>query len=150
MKPSVAAAIAITAVGAAALAGSRFGPQNEPTDAWYSRLRKPAYTPSGRTIASVWIGLEALLGVTGYRLLRQPPSPARCQALGFWSGCLACLVGFPAVFFGGQRLDAGAAVSAGMWGMAVGTIARAWPVDRIAAAGNGAIGAVDQLRVRAG
>ena len=134
MKSSLAAAIAVTAVGAAALAGSRFGPQNEPTGAWYARLRKPAYTPSGTTIASVWIGLEALLGITGYRLLRRPPSSARSQALGFWSGCLGCLVGFPVVFFGAKRLGAGAAVSATMWGMAVGTITRAWPVDRIAAA----------------
>jgi tryptophan-rich sensory protein len=86
MNRNTAALIAGSAVLAAALLGARQGPQQPRTALWYARLSKPDYTPPGPVIGATWGVLESLLVATGYRLLRQPPSPPRDRALGGW-GC---------------------------------------------------------------
>src|SRR4051794_35949058 len=100
MKPSSAAILAIGSVAAAAYVGAQYGPQNPSSGVGYARLRKPSYTPSGKVIGGVWSVLDILLCVTGYRLLRADPSPAKLVALAGWIGDLAGLAGFQPVFFG--------------------------------------------------
>jgi tryptophan-rich sensory protein len=132
LPPRSAALLAIGGVVTAALIGAASSPGGGRA-AWYQRLSKPAATPPGGAIGVVWIGLEALLCVTGYRLLRARPSVGRDVALGGWGGCLAGLVGFPLAFFGLRRTDGGVAASAGMLGAAAVTVAAAAQVDRPAA-----------------
>ncbi|MBS0644077.1 MAG: TspO/MBR family protein [Acetobacteraceae bacterium] len=134
MKPGTAAVVAIGSVAAAALIGSQYGPQNPATGVWYARLRKPSFTPSGKVIGAVWSVLDILLCITGYRLMRAAPSPARSVALAGWIGDIAGLAGFQPVFFGGRRLGAGTAVSSGLLASAATTAAASAYSDKGAAA----------------
>jgi tryptophan-rich sensory protein len=134
MQRSSALAASLGGVASAAAFGGRFGPQTPRRAAWYAALRKPDYTPSGPVIGAAWGGLDILLCVTGYRLLRQPPGRARGVALGCWTLALGGLAGFPAVFFGRRRLGEGTAVAAGMCAAALGGTLAAARVDRTAAA----------------
>jgi tryptophan-rich sensory protein len=133
MKPATAAVVAIGSVATAALIGSQFGPQNPKTGAWYARLRKPPYTPDGKLIGAVWSVLDILLCVTGYRLMRARPSPARSVALAGWAGDVAGLAGFQPVFFGARQLGAGTAVSTGLFASATTTAAASSYTDSVAA-----------------
>jgi len=133
MKSSTAALLAIGSVATAAYVGAQYGPQNPPTGAWYARLRKPSYTPSGKVIGAVWSALDILLCITGYRLLRADRSPARSVALAGWIGDLAGLAGFQPVFFGARRLGAGTAVSGGLFTSATTTAAASSYADPVAA-----------------
>ena len=133
MKPGTAAALAIGAVATAAFIGGSFGPQNPPAGIWYSSLRKPPYTPSGRVIGAVWGVLEVLLCVTGYRLLTSRAGKGRIAALICWSGDLAGLAGFPATFFGRKELGPSAAVATALFASASATAATSARVDAVAA-----------------
>lgn len=133
MKPSIAAILAVGAVATAAVTGGSFGPQQPRAAAWYASLRKPSYTPPGPVIGGVWGVLEVLLCVTGYRLLRSPPSTARALALTSWSADLAGLAGFPAVFFGRRTLGPSTTVAAALFASAAATTAMSTRVDPIAA-----------------
>jgi tryptophan-rich sensory protein len=132
VTPAAAAALAIGAVAAAALIGSRFNPRRPAAGVWHAGLRKPSVTPPDEVVGAVWAGLDVLLGLTGYRLLRGAPGATRSRALVCWSGCLAGLAGFPAVFFGAKSLGSSTAVSVAMFGAAAGTVEAAAPVDRVA------------------
>ena len=133
MKQPAAAALAVGSVLTAALIGGSFGPQQPRAAIWYARLRKPSVTPPGSAIGAAWGVLEILLCITGYRLLISKPKPARSAALVCWAGNLAGLAGFPAVFFGGKRLDASAAASTALFASSAGTAATAAQVDTPAA-----------------
>ena len=49
---------------------------------WYKALDKPEVTPPTQYSARPGLVLLTGLGVGAYRLLRQPPTPARTGALG--------------------------------------------------------------------
>ena len=133
MKQATAVALAIGSVATAALIGGSFGPQHPRAAVWYRTLHKPAYTPPGPVIGSVWGVLDILLCVTGYRLLVSRSSPRRTTALVGWLGDLAGLAGFPAMFFGERKLGPSTGVSAAMWASAATTAAAASRVDQVAA-----------------
>lgn len=134
MRSQTAALIAGSAVFAAALIGSRRGPQHPRTALWYASLRKPSYTPPGPAIGAAWAVLDTLLSVSGYRLLKSPPSTARTTALTSWSLSVAGIAGYPWVFFGRKRLGESAVVVGAMLASASAYVAAAERVDRPAAA----------------
>ena len=135
MRRSTAALVSISAVAAAAAAGSRFGPTpNRPrTAVWYARLRKPSYTPPGPVFGVAWSLLDGLLCYSGYRLLTSPPKPERHLAVGFWTATVLGVGGFSWVLFGRKRLDAALGVTAGMVGTSWGLLATASRADSRAA-----------------
>ena len=126
--------IAGGAVIAANLVGARSNPQRPRNAIWYASLRKPDLTPSGPVIGAVWTTLDVLLAVSGARLLRATPRPARTAALGCWSLSVAGIAGYPWVFFERKHLGASAVTSAAMLASASAYVAAAARVDRPAAA----------------
>jgi tryptophan-rich sensory protein len=135
MRKSSAALLTGTAVGAAAGAGSRFGPTpNHPrTAAWYARLNKPAVTPPGPVFGLAWTIMDGLLWFSGYRLFIQPAGPRRNLAVGLWGITMLGVGGFQYVLFGRKHLAQAAGVSAGMVASTAGLVAAAATVDKQAA-----------------
>ena len=134
MDKRQAAFIAGGAVVTANLAGAASVLHRPRNAIWYISLRKPDLTPPGPVIGAVWTALDILLAISGTRLLRAPPNPARAAALGCWSLCVAGIAGFPWVFFECKRLDASTAVSVAMLASSAAYVATAARVDRPAAA----------------
>jgi tryptophan-rich sensory protein len=132
MRTGLAAGIAGTAVAAAAVAGSRFGPTptHPRTAVWYARLRKPSFTPPGPVFGAAWTVLDGLLWYSGARLLSRPSTPSRTVALGMWGLTVAGVGGFSWVLFGRKRLDEALGVTAGMVATTAGLVGTAAAVDR--------------------
>lgn len=135
LSPAWAAGLAVGAVTAAALIGSRSSPtpDHPRTRRWYRRLDKPGFTPPPGVYAVAWTGIQASLAYGGYRLLRAAPSPARNRALALWSANQVGIGGWSAVFFGRRAPGWGTAASAALGAGAVGYVAAADAVDRPAA-----------------
>ena len=133
MDKVASALVSGTAVLTAAILGAQNGPQRPATAAWYALLRKPAYTPPGPLIGGTWGVLELLLGISGYRLLRTPPTTARSAAVGAWSLTLLGLAGYPWLFFRRKRLASSTVASGAMLASATGMAIAAKKVDAPAA-----------------
>jgi benzodiazapine receptor len=133
MNRSTAAFASIASVAVAAVVGGSFGPQKPREAAWYAMLRKPSFTPPGPAIGVAWGVLETLLGVTGYRLLMRPETPARTIALSSWALTLVGLAGYPAVFFGRKALGASTAAAAAMFASSATTAVAASRSDEVSA-----------------
>lgn len=80
---------------AAASVGALFKP-----DAWYRKLKKPWYQPPSWVFPVVWTGLYSMIAVSGYRVWRTPPSPARTRALALWGTQLGFNAAWSYLFFG--------------------------------------------------
>nr|WP_183984123.1 TspO/MBR family protein [Sphingomonas jinjuensis] len=133
----LAALTAVAAMlGASALVGRRNAPDGTHPGIrrWYRKLDKPGYTPPDAVFGAVWPVLETGLAVGGYRLLRQPSSPARNTALGLWLVNGAMIGGWTQLFFREHRLGASAAASGAMVATGAAYVAAAARVDRPAAA----------------
>ena len=81
----------------------------------------------------VWTALYGLMSVSAWRVWRQPPSPARSRALGWWAAQLAANGAWSPLFFGAHRPRA---AMADMVALGVGVAAyanEARKVDRAAA-----------------
>jgi len=136
---SLAALTSAALVGAAALAGGRYGPTpaHPKTAAWYATLRKPSFTPPGPVFGAAWTVLDGLLWYSGYRLLSRRSKPGSGAAAAMWGLTVLGVGGFSWVLFGRKRLDAALGVNAGMVATSlglVGTSARVDPRAALAAA----------------
>lgn len=131
-----ALAIVGAVLGASALLGRRNAPDpsHPGIRRWYKRLDKPSYTPPDAAFGAVWPVLEAGLGVGGYRLLRQPPSPPRTLAIGLWLANTAMIGGWTELFFRRKALASSAVASAAMIASGTAYGLAAAKVDRPAAA----------------
>lgn len=134
MRSKSAALLAGGAVFAAALIGAQRGPQHPRTALWYASLRKPSFTPPDPAIGAAWAVLDTLISISGYRLLRAPPSPARSTALTSWALSVAGIAGYPWVFFGRKELGESTAVVGAMLVSASTYVVASTQVDRPAAA----------------
>jgi tryptophan-rich sensory protein len=132
MKQGTAIAIAGAAVLAAAAIGSRSGPQEPRAAIWYASLRKPSYTPPGPAIGAAWTLLDALLWVSGARLLRARRGTPRLVALSGWTLTLAGLAGYPWIFFRARQLGGGTAANAAMLAAAGASAVAARRIDPVA------------------
>ncbi|WP_459678106.1 TspO/MBR family protein [Acidisoma sp. 7E03] len=128
--------VASLAVGAAAVAGGRFGPTptRPRTAIWYARLRKPAVTPPGPVFGGAWGVLDGLLAYGGARLMMQQPGAARLAALWLWGLSVLGVGSFSWVFFGRKRLGEALGVTGGMAATSISLVAAAKAVDSKAAA----------------
>lgn len=136
LSPLAAGGVAVGVLGLAALLGRRNAPDpsHPRIRRWYRRLDKPGFTPPDPVFGAVWPVLETLTAVGGYRLLRQPPSPARNTAVALWLGNSAMIGGWTELFFR-KRMTGPSAVAAGAMTVTTAALAAtAWRVDRPAAA----------------
>ena len=127
------ALIAAGSVLGAGLVGSQAGPQQPRAGLWYTRLRKPPFTPPGPAIGAVWMVLYGLIGFGGYRLLRAPHGAHRTTALSGWAGTVGGIALFPWLFFGKRDLVSSGAVTVGMLAASSTAVAASSGLDRPAA-----------------
>lgn len=98
------AAVAFTApVIAAAVVGSRVGPQDPSTARWYRHLAKPSFQPPAAAFAPVWSALYAGIATSGYRVWAAPDHPLRRPAIALWGVQMAANAAFEPVFFGARK-----------------------------------------------
>lgn len=83
-------------------AGSYFTIQQIPT--WYAGLAKPAFNPPNWLFGPVWTLLYALIGIAGWRLWREDPSPVRNRAVWLWAVQLGLNAVWTPVFFGAHAM----------------------------------------------
>ncbi len=135
MRKLTATALAISAVGTALAAGSRYspGPKRPATRLWYASLRKPAFIPPKPAYGVVWGVLSIALVYSGYRLMIAPPARQRSRALFGWTLNVVGLCAWPWLFFGRKQLRASVALAAGMCVAAVAYVRDAAAVDHRAA-----------------
>lgn len=136
VSPLAAAAIAGGALALTAFIGRRYSPTraHPDIDRWYHELEKPSFTPPDPVFGMVWPALEAGLAVGGYRLLREPSSPERNQALALWFANVALIAGWTKIFFGERSIRGGLATAAVQLGAGLAYVERARHVDGVAAA----------------
>lgn len=121
------------AVAAAAVFGSRFGPQNPRTKDWYNQLAKPSWNPPNAVFPLVWPALYALMTVAAVRTSRQPASPQRSVALTLWTSQLLANAAWTWLFFGRQAPKHALVDVIVLEGLIVGFVLTAQKVDRPAA-----------------
>jgi tryptophan-rich sensory protein len=97
--------LAICAVPA--IAGVLFKP-----GAWYRDLDKPSWTPPDKLFPVIWAALYLLMSLAAARIAEQPDNEL---ALGLWSLQIIISTLWSAVFFGKQRIKAGALVIVALW-----------------------------------
>ena len=119
----------------AALAGMRFAPdpRHPRTALWYAMLRKGRGNPPPIAFPIVWTALYGTIAVAGWRVWRQPASPARTRALAWWAAQLGLNAAWTPIFFGAHRPRAAFADLAANWGAVAAFIAAARDVDEAAA-----------------
>jgi tryptophan-rich sensory protein len=91
----LAVALAGGLTACAAVLGAKAAP-----DRWYRKLVKPAFQPPDAVFAPVWMGLYAMIGTSGFRVMRAPAAPARSHALRSWGTQLALNAAWSPLFFG--------------------------------------------------
>lgn len=131
---SSAAAWAALALLWPAAAGSLWGPHRMRSGVWYALLRKPSFQPPDAVIPLAWGAINSALAAGAYRLLRQPVTPERSRALGWWGANVALIGGWTGIFFGRRNLPASTVLAAAMVGTGAAYVARARKVDLPAAA----------------
>lgn len=70
---------------------------------WYRVIRKSRLNPPDAVFGPVWTTLFALSAISGYRVWRAAPSPARTRALGLWGVQLTLNANWSRLFFGQHR-----------------------------------------------
>jgi len=71
---------------------------------WYSRLRKPAWTPPPPVFGIVWPLLYVLMGTASWMLFRSPASHLRTVALGFYIAGLLGNLSYQIIFMKAHAL----------------------------------------------
>jgi benzodiazapine receptor len=90
---------------------------------WYKYLKKPAFTPSGRFIGTVWIILYTLMGISLYLIKRGGSTcPGMKSALRIFGIQLSFNVLWSWAFFYLQSPIAGLAVIGALWTSIAATI----------------------------
>lgn len=114
----------LAACCAAAATGSMF-----PPGAWYRALSKPVWTPPNWLFPIAW---TLLYISSAYAAARVAMLDDNAHAMGFWALQIALNTLWTPVFFGLQRLRAGAVIIAGLWGAVVGTMVTFMALDPLA------------------
>lgn len=100
---------------------------------WYSRLRKPSFSPPNWVFAPVWTTLYILMAVAAWRVTTSPATPDRGWALDLFILQLALNLVWSWIFFGRRALGAALAEVLVLWAAIAATIAVSARVDALAA-----------------
>lgn len=129
--------LALAVFGGAALVaglyGARYSPKDPETKLWYSRLKKPNYTPPNYVFPIVWTILYSMIAVSGWRVWSAQPSWKRRKALRLWAEQLIANAKWTKLFFGQHRPALALLDIAAMEGIILEYISAASKVDRTAA-----------------
>jgi tryptophan-rich sensory protein len=102
---------------------------------WYQTLRKPAWTPAGKTIGRVWTLLYLLIGIAGSRAWQSRAATGpRSRALAWYAAQLGVNALWSAVFFGLRAPGAGLVSLVALWLAIAGWLRALLDVDRASAA----------------
>ncbi|MCC6487044.1 MAG: tryptophan-rich sensory protein [Candidatus Hydrogenedentes bacterium] len=88
------------AYGAAAIGGAATATS---VGTWYPALNKPAWTPAGSTIGTVWSILYFLIGLSAWRVWLKGGLRMNAMPLGAWAVQLVLNTLWSVVFFGLQQ-----------------------------------------------
>jgi len=88
---------------------------------WYQSLSKPAWTPGGGVIGTVWTVLYFLMAVAAWLVWRNKPLEITTFALVLWMGQLALNVLWSVIFFGLRNPDAAFGELVGLWAVILAT-----------------------------
>jgi tryptophan-rich sensory protein len=104
------------------------------SEAWYSAIQKPSFTPPSWVFGPVWTGLYILMGIAAFLVWRQGlGSRAVRVALAWFLGQLALNALWSWVFFGWHRIALALVVLALLWIALAVTLGRFAKVSRTAA-----------------
>lgn len=136
LSVAAAAGIGSAALLLTAAFAKRYSPTPDHPDiqCWYRRLERPGFAPPDLVTVLGWGLAETALAASGYRLLRQPPSPRRHWALALWGLNFATIAGWAKFFFGKGDLDRSLAICAVQAGATLAFMPAAARVDGKAAA----------------
>jgi tryptophan-rich sensory protein len=123
-------AFAIVLVAAASIAGQVATTPNIAD--WYDGLVKPSFNPPNWIFAPVWTALYALMAFAFWRILRQPPSPARTRAIALFLVQLLLNASWSWLFFAAHSPLLGLMNIVPQWLAIVATIAAFRPLDPLA------------------
>jgi tryptophan-rich sensory protein len=117
-RQAVALAVCLAVPFAAAALGGYATSRS--VDTWYQTLERPAWTPSGRVIGTIWSVLYALMGLSSWLAWREHASgrasTARMQPAATWFVCqLGLNMAWSFAFFGLRSTVAGLAVIVALW-----------------------------------
>jgi tryptophan-rich sensory protein len=101
---------------------------------WYRTLKKPSFNPPDAVFPIVWGCIETALAWSGYRMLRQPSTPARNRSLALLATNVVGIGAWSRLFFGSRNLPASTVASAALGVSAAAYVAQAAKVDKKAAA----------------
>lgn len=121
---SLAIAFAAAAIGGVATNRSLRG--------WYAKIRKPSWTPPGRTIGLVWSVLYALMAIAAWLVWRQ--AGWALVPLGLYAAQLALNVLWSLLFFGARNPGAALAEILVLWLAILATTIAFWQVSPLAGA----------------
>ncbi len=68
-------------------------------DTWYQGLRKPSFNPPNTIFGPVWTTLYALMGISFYMVIKQPPSSLRNRAITVFFVQLVLNFAWSVIFF---------------------------------------------------
>ena len=101
---------------------------------YYTRLRKPPFTPPPAAFGPVWTTLYLMMGVAAWLVWREGPSRLTALALGLFAVQLALNFAWSLIFFGRHRLGAALMEIAALWLAILATILAFWSVRPLAGA----------------
>lgn len=99
-------------------------------DAWYSTLRRPAWTPPSWVFGPVWTALYGLMAVSAWRSSRHEASVERTRALRWFWIQLGLNALWSPVFFGLRLPWPAVAIIAAMLAAIVVWLRATWRLDR--------------------
>lgn len=132
MRNALILAAFIAVAEAAGIAGSFITFDAIPT--WYDTLTLPPFAPPKWLFGPVWTTLYALMGTAAFIVWRSQKGSQRSSALGTYWAQLALNAAWTPVFFGLKELWIAFAVIIVMLIAILVTVARFWPISRVAAA----------------
>ncbi len=100
---------------------------------WYAGLVKPSFNPPAWIFGPVWTLLYAMMSIAAWRVWASFGHPGRNNALGWYFGQLVLNAVWSPVFFGLEQPRLALGVIAALLVAIIFTIARFWPIDRVAA-----------------
>jgi tryptophan-rich sensory protein len=123
-------AFAILPVAAASIAGQIATTPNIAN--WYDGLVKPSFNPPNWVFAPVWTALYVLMAFAFWRILRQPPSPAKTRAIALFFVQLLLNASWSWLFFAAHSPLLGLLNIVPQWLAIVATIAAFRRLDPVA------------------
>jgi tryptophan-rich sensory protein len=101
---------------------------------YYTRLRKPPFTPPPAAFGPVWTTLYLMMGVAAWLMWREGLSRLSGLAFGLFAAQLALNFAWSLIFFGQHRIGAALIEIVALWLTIAATIVAFWSIRPLAGA----------------